>query len=82
MDLAQITKQLEQAKSQKARLEGRKEQLLKNLSSLGFDSVEAAKAEQQKLREFLETAEPNLKEQYDAFVATHGQTLEALKGAL
>lgn len=82
MDLAQITKQLEQAKAHKARLEGRKEQMLKNLSSLGFDSVEAARAEQQKLREYLETAEPNLKEQYDAFVETHGRTLEALKGAL
>lgn len=82
MDLAQITKQLEQAKAHKARLEGRKEQLLKTLKDLGHDTVESAQAEATEINAFLETAEPELKAKYDNFVATHGPTLGAIKTGL
>lgn len=82
VDLAQITKQLEQAKAHKARLEGRREQLLRSLKDLGHDAIDSAQAEAAQIRTFLETAEPDLKEKYDNFIATHGPTLNAIKTGL
>ena len=73
---ADILKQLETLKAQKARFEGQREQIMKQLKELGHDTVESAQAEIDELNEFITTTEPSLEEQYAQFVATYGHVLE------
>ncbi|NBW19011.1 MAG: hypothetical protein EBR82_64650 [Caulobacteraceae bacterium] len=78
VDYAEIQKRLESAKTQRTRLEGQKEQLLRNLKDLGHETIESAQAEIKELEQYIETHEPSFNQQCDEFFAANQDAINAL----
>jgi flagellar biosynthesis chaperone FliJ len=80
VELAEIQRKLESAKTQKMRLEGQREQLLRNLKDLGHESVDSAQQEIKELEQFITTNEPSFNQQCDEFFAANQDAINALGG--
>ncbi len=74
-DLQQLQRQLEKYKAQTNRLEGQRDQLMKQLAKLGLDSYEAAVAEVNRLRSEEERLERKLERQLAPILEQHGEEL-------
>lgn len=60
------------------RLEGQREQLLRNLKDLGHESVDSAQQEITELEQFIATNEPSFNKQCDEFFAANQDAINAL----
>ena len=78
MEAAQIVTLLEKAKTQKTRLEGQREQLMTSLKALGYETVEAAQAELDRIKDELATLEPDFNAKCEQFFATHADAIATL----
>ena len=78
VDAKQLQSTLEKAKTQRAKLSGQREQLIRSLKDLGHDSPESVQREIDELEEFIRTTEPSITEQYDAFIREYGDIIQTL----
>jgi hypothetical protein len=76
----ELHKKLDAIKQQRARLEGKREQAIKELSDLGFNTPAEVKEELDRLNTFLADAEPAYVAAYEKFTQDYGHLLAGLQG--
>jgi uncharacterized protein (UPF0335 family) len=74
--LDKLVKELQSLQMAKARLEGEQKQLMKSLNELGFDSVEDASEELDRLDEFLRQEGSLLDADYEQFQTQYADAIQ------